>query len=400
MVRVIDAGRSSWFAELEGEKSTCHVPWWVWQLETVDGEGSRSVPVPLGIGRTEVSMGSLNFSAQREEPLCRWMPWLRSYEVSLISIWIFVIGLIVVLRTGVPSLIAAIGLTLIPVCRICPELPLLCRPIRGRTSRGLFVAIKCCLFLWFVLFLLFRCKGQSPSSAPVAPVAPRTSPRGSPSPKADVTGRHPGVPRYEVEEPEDWIDPPEVVSTTFTPERISPCFLRDAKYEPINSLGQGRTRVRSPSDCQARCSRTRGCAYFTAFPIQPNLFWCHLQEYGASRVESSFGAIAGPGDCGQEAMLQEVLGKPPPTLPPERPTTTEAPPSPPSPRPPIARVSKETKKRGTPSVKVTEDPKQEVMQEATAEPRPNLGADGNLLILLVVLCLSGGTAFSGHLERS
>ena len=27
------------------------------------------------------------------------------------------------------------------------------------------------------------------------------------------------------------------------------------------------------------------------------------------------------------------------------------------------------------------------------------GADGNLLILLVVLCLSGGTAFSGHLER-
>lgn len=29
---------------------------------------------------------------------------------------------------------------------------------------------------------------------------------------------------------------------------------------------------------QARCSRTRGCAYFTAFPIQPNLFWCHLQD--------------------------------------------------------------------------------------------------------------------------
>ena len=25
--------------------------------------------------------------------------------------------------------------------------------------------------------------------------------------------------------------PDEVVSTTFTPERISPCFLRDAKYE-------------------------------------------------------------------------------------------------------------------------------------------------------------------------
>jgi len=115
-------------------------------------------------------------------------------------------------------------------------------------------------------------------------------------------------------------------------------------------------------------------------------------------------------------MLQEVLGKPPPTLPPARPTTTEAPPSPPSPRPPIARVSKESKKTGTPSVKVAEeskkagtasvkvaeDPKHEAMQEATAEPRPrpDLGADGNLLILLVVLCLSGGTAFSGHLERS
>ena len=38
-------------------RSTCHVPWWVWQLETVDGEGSRSVPVPLGIGRTEARRG-------------------------------------------------------------------------------------------------------------------------------------------------------------------------------------------------------------------------------------------------------------------------------------------------------------------------------------------------------
>ena len=38
-------------------RSTCHVPWWVWQLETLDGEGSRSVPVPLGIGRTEARSG-------------------------------------------------------------------------------------------------------------------------------------------------------------------------------------------------------------------------------------------------------------------------------------------------------------------------------------------------------
>ena len=34
-----------------------------------------------------------------------------------------------------------------------------------------------------------------------------------------------------------------------------PCVLRSALYlRPINSLGQGRTRVRSPSDCQAQTS--------------------------------------------------------------------------------------------------------------------------------------------------
>lgn len=398
MPRIKDAAGSTWSVEPEEveNKLNCQVPWWVWQVE-LDG----SDPVPLSIGRNEVSLGNFKLSAQRDEPLR--LLGIRPYEVSLISLWTFVIGLIVVLRSGIPSFLAAICLTLIPLCRTCPELPLLCRSWpRGRLNKGILAILKCCLFLWFVLMLLFWCRGQWRA----APSPGRAPTQGSL--KEDIWHR---TSRYEahhgVNEPEDWIDPPEVVTSSFIPEHISPCFLKDAKYEPLNMFGQGRTRVRSPADCQARCARERGCARFTAFRVQPNVFWCHLQEYN-SQLQMASGAIAGPDDCDQEAMLAEVLGQPRPApvpvLPRTTATTTEAP-KVAAPRPPIQRASKVAAPVTPPPVPVAKDPqpaRQEVVQEEAPAlaPGPDLGADGSLPMLLLVLGIAAAVVFSGHLERS
>eukprot|EP00435_Cladocopium_sp_Y103_P042962 s313_g12.t1 len=391
MPRIKDAAGSTWFVEPEmvENKLNCQVPWWVWRVEL---DGSESVA--LSVGQNEVSLGNFKLSAHRDEPLR--LLGIRPYEVSLISLWTFVVGLIVVLRFGIPSFLAAICLTLIPLCRTCPELPLLCRSWpRGRLNKGILAILKCCLFLWFVLMLLFWCKGQWRA----APSPGRAPTQGSP--KEDTWHR---TSRYEVNEPEDWIDPPEVVASSFIPEHISPCFLKDAKYEPLNMFGQGRTRVRSPTECQARCARERGCARFTALRVQPNVFWCHLQEYN-SQLQMASGAIAGPGDCDQEAMLAEVLGQPRPMPVPVAPqTTTEAPPTKvPAPRPPIQRVSKVAAPVTPPPVPVAkEPPAQEVLQEEPPVPTagPDLGADGSLPMLLLVLGIAGAVAFSGRLERS
>lgn len=395
--RIKDAAGSTWSVEPEvvEKKLNCQVPWWVWQVELADGTD----PIPLSIGRNEVSLGNVKLSAQRDEPLR--LLGIRPYEVSLISLWTFVIGLIVVLRSGIPSFLAAICLTLIPVCRTCPELPLLCRSWpRGRLNKGILAILKCFLFLWFVLMLLFWCRGQWRAAAPSPGRAP---PQGAP--KEEVWHR---TSRYEVTEPEDWIDPPEVVSS-FIPEHISPCFLKDAKYEPLNMFGQGRTRVRSAADCQARCKRERGCARFTAFRVQPNVFWCHLQEYN-SQLQMAHGAIAGPDDCDQEAMMAEVLGQPGPRAAPAAPvpvaprTTTEAPRVAASPRPPMQRASKVATPVTPPPVPVAKDPepaRQEVAQEAPAPTvGPDLGADGSLPMLLLVLAIASAVAFSGRLERA
>lgn len=72
----------------------------------------------------QVSVGSIQLSALRDEPLMRWLPCLRPYEVSQLSFFLFVVGFIAALRLGY-GLPAAACLTLIPALRVCPELPLL-----------------------------------------------------------------------------------------------------------------------------------------------------------------------------------------------------------------------------------------------------------------------------------
>jgi len=120
------------------------------------------------------------------------------------------------------------------------------------------------------------------------------------------------------------------------------------------------------------------------------------------------GAIAGPDDCDQEAMLAEVLGQPRPApvpvLPRTTATTTEAP-KVAAPRPPIQRASKVAAPVTPPPVPVAKDPqpaRQEVVQEEAPAlaPGPDLGADGSLPMLLLVLGIAAAVVFSGHLERS
>eukprot|EP00913_Durusdinium_trenchii_P015063 g14127.t1 len=200
---------------------------------------------------------------------------------------------------------------------------------------------------------------------------------------------------FEVEEP-SWETIVEDSATSW-PQQTSPCFFLESKYEPLNMPGYGRTRVRSPEQCQARCSKARGCAYFTAFQIQPDLYW----------------AIAGPGDCNQEAILLEAMGQRIPA-----PTTTQAPKrappvSPPAPRPPMARASRpKVEQQPAPAPLAPPAPPLIVKEPQTAAPDkeqdhfevelavPDVGADGSLTILLIVLVAAGAVSFSGRVERS
>lgn len=345
-------------------------------------------------------IGPTQLCASRDEPLRRCLPWLRSYEVSQLSMLAFVIGFITALRTGLPSLIAAVCLTLIPACRVCPELPLLRTWPRGRMSKGILVILRCCILLWLVFVILFWCKRQWRSTTSTSISRPHKEDARPPSP----------VEVFEVEEP-SWETIVEDSATSW-PQQTSPCFFLESKYEPLNMPGYGRTRVRSPEQCQARCSKARGCAYFTAFQIQPDLYWCHLQEY-RSHLARADRAIAGPGDCNQEAILLEAMGQRIPA-----PTTTQAPKrappvSPPAPRPPMARASRpKVEQQPAPAPLAPPAPPLIVKEPQTAAPDkeqeavevelavPDVGADGSLTILLIVLVAAGAVSFSGRVERS
>ncbi|CAJ1364727.1 unnamed protein product [Effrenium voratum] len=362
MTVVKDAGSSRWQLDVQ-DLQKCQVPWWVWQLEVEPGD-----PVPVAIGRNKVSLGaSRTLEAHREEPLCRYLP-LRPYEVSQLSMVTFLVGFVVVLRTGVPSLVAALALSFIPICRICPELPLLRSWPRG--SKSLRVVLWFCLCIWIVLLVLFQCRlyRSTPALA-----APEVSP-------AREAWRPPAVPAMPAVELPTRIDVP--VEPDLVPRHQPPCFWAGAKYVP-NMPGQGRSRVNSASECQARCFRTPGCAYFTMSSPSPGIHWCHLQEYGSRRIAAAQ-AVAGPSDCEQEAMLADVGDLDPDPAPTTQAVVADRPAIDWPEEPQVARAPSPLK----------------VVKQEPAKPVPDVGADGSLFMLLLVVGAAGAVAISGKLERS
>jgi len=77
------------------------------------------------------------------------------------------------------------------------------------------------------------------------------------------------------------------------------CFESNRKYHPTNMLGQGRTVVNSPAECQRRCDSVNGCAHFS--------FWrdggCHLQD-SAVYAQVAGGVTAGPPNCQGENWVK------------------------------------------------------------------------------------------------
>ncbi|CAE7552157.1 unnamed protein product, partial [Symbiodinium microadriaticum] len=167
------------------------------------------------------------FVARRLEPLRQWLPCLRPYEVSQLSVVVFFLGLLIAIRLRTPAFLSAPLLCLIPMIRICPELPLL-RPGTG-ISKGVFLLLRFVVALWIVLLVISRLRraegevsswsrwsqGTYISASP--PVKPRSTPSAPRSDPWKLPEHDPHASDLEVDDA--WI-----------PTHISPCFLGESRY--------------------------------------------------------------------------------------------------------------------------------------------------------------------------
>lgn len=75
------------------------------------------------------------------------------------------------------------------------------------------------------------------------------------------------------------------------------CHRLNAKYVPLNMVGQERSKTTSAIACQNRCASVRSCAHFS--------WWldggCHIQDSQASLV-SDIGPFAGPRSCQNQTV--------------------------------------------------------------------------------------------------
>lgn len=157
------------------------MPWWSSELKLETDEGEHRGFVPIAVGQNEVSVesededaGEVSFLLRvfRHEPLRLLLPWLRPYEIAQLSVLFFLLSLIVLLRLRLSILVAAPLLALIPISRVCPELPLIPRSLRPLSAgftrgrqRGSQVGAGICLFTTFCLLLLLR-KSRAEGSRP------------------------------------------------------------------------------------------------------------------------------------------------------------------------------------------------------------------------------------------
>mmetsp|Transcript_42191 Transcript_42191/g.78478 ORF Transcript_42191/g.78478 Transcript_42191/m.78478 type:complete len:406 (+) Transcript_42191:47-1264(+) len=392
MRRVADAGSSSWHENMAANGTECHVPWWVWQISVQSGDTKQTYSVSVGDNELPLSPG---LCAQRSEPVRTVLPSLRGYEVSQLSVITFLICFLAAVILRAPSFIAAPLLCLIPMCRICPELPLL-RPGIGTVPRAVRILLRCCLALWIVLLSIYFLKlrwsvpaasGRAPAAEPPEirlpgrkPVQPWPSLATHPAPPGRPLEESPALEALasssmtagSLEEDPEWV-----------PQHLPPCYLKDAKYEPLNMPGQVRTRARTAEECQARCARTPGCAYFTLLTTHNGQKGCHLQEYRSRLVRATRGTVAGPGDCDQEALLASALGTPAQRAPPP------IPPVPPPVRPRQEQVPPHRVKSSWSPEEMVEPPSPRELGEVKAADKPNLGADGSLVILVMGVVVGG-----------
>lgn len=385
--RVADSGKSDWLGELKlvGREYECLVPWYVWRVAIDTGDATRSAEVGIGMNQFNSDCG---FAARRLEPLRQWLPCLRPYEVSQLSVVVFFLGLLIAIRLRTPAFLSAPLLCLIPMLRICPELPLL-RPGTG-ISKGVSVLLRCLVALWIVLLVISRLRrapgdvsswsrwsqgAHISASPPVKQRSPSSAQRSDPwkLPEHDLHASD-----YEVDEA--WI-----------PAHISPCFLGESRYEPLNMPGQGRTRVRNPEECQARCARTPGCAYFSMMTTHNGLKGCHLQEYRARLIRAPSGSVAGPADCDQEALLASALGVGSPA--PKAPAAAQQKPTSPQVRAPEPALTRQQAPAPPPPEALQRSRPAVFDAPSPASPRPqtpDLCSDASLSVL--VLGLTATTA--------
>lgn len=386
--------------------------------------------VPLAVGLNEMWLspsaepGSpvVHIQAVREEALQRLVPYLKPYEMAQVSVSVFVVGFCMALHMQFSSFLASPVLAMIPVLRICPEVPRLLfhREFKSeKIQRSLLraAAILCVVWMAYVLMAHMR---PAPISMPVHPATTPLVPANS-DPLLTYPVHHhapanceglPGVnctaalsdwagpgtcpvlaltqgtcasycdfykrscvkgmddvgtgecrlsggarqqqhrddcmqnlntqicvcgppdlrsqwqwpwPQQDVSEQESCgFGPRGPTEPTFAPSsapfagqpgqrNADHCFRFDLKFDP-DMPGRAPTTARTASECQERCDNTHGCAYFTWWPASGA---CHFHLYH-SKLAHALGALSGPANCADEAMLAELHGErlPPSGLPP------------------------------------------------------------------------------------
>jgi len=120
--------------------------------------------------------------ASRQEPLRRLFPGLRPYEISQLSIILFVIGICLALQWEVVPWQAGPTLAVIPFCRTWPDLLCLFNPkyfgaVSSTRLRRAAASVLCCVtVVWFAYLLLFRAREVYGPYAKASPWSPSELP--------------------------------------------------------------------------------------------------------------------------------------------------------------------------------------------------------------------------------
>eukprot|EP00927_Polykrikos_kofoidii_P037165 TRINITY_DN31341_c0_g1_i1.p1 TRINITY_DN31341_c0_g1~~TRINITY_DN31341_c0_g1_i1.p1 ORF type:complete len:547 (-),score=94.83 TRINITY_DN31341_c0_g1_i1:30-1670(-) len=187
-VRIHDAD-GGWSSEPmpAGDALKCRVPWFVSHVVVggADVPSAQSLQtasvVPLTVGESVFRTSPLRDSssaidpaivaeeaaavdgdvmvrATREDPLSGFISTFRSYELAQISVLLFVLCLCIALRLQARAEVTAALLTVIPLCRTCPELLRLFLPgyfgVPLRKARRHWVLVACLISVWVVYRIL------------------------------------------------------------------------------------------------------------------------------------------------------------------------------------------------------------------------------------------------------
>lgn len=77
------------------------------------------------------------------------------------------------------------------------------------------------------------------------------------------------------------------------PSTLTGCYKSGMSVRPLDFGDNVRTFTESAAECQQRCAKTKGCAYFSWWPDGG----CHVSDSSSKMVADPWGAVSGPVAC-------------------------------------------------------------------------------------------------------